>query len=133
MSKVKSTGGSTSYYIIPESAKEIHDLIDHKKMNYSIANIFKACYRLGEKEGAEEIYDLQKIIHFAQRELNKLQEQQAVLEKPLPASTIEAIYTPDGRRLDPQTSYPVAVGVLPTDNTYSVEIPGPRYKFTKED
>ena len=36
-------------------------------MNFALGNIFKACYRFGEKDGAEKIYDLNKIIYFAER------------------------------------------------------------------
>jgi DNA invertase Pin-like site-specific DNA recombinase len=38
-------------------------------MPYGVANIFKACYRLGRKAGNDDEYDLNKIIYFAQREL----------------------------------------------------------------
>jgi hypothetical protein len=65
--KVKSDGGSTSYYELPSSAKELNDLIEYKNMNFALGNIFKACYRFGEKDGAEKIYDLNKIIYFAER------------------------------------------------------------------
>lgn len=66
------SGGSNSYYNIPEGAKNCLDIIDVKQMNYSIANIFKACYRFGEKPDVSKEYDLEKIIFFAQRELDKL-------------------------------------------------------------
>lgn len=36
-------------------------------MDFAIGNIFKACYRLGEKEGTDLLYDLNKIIFFAER------------------------------------------------------------------
>lgn len=65
--KVKSDGGSSSYYELPEDAKELQDLIEHKKMNYARANIFKAAYRIGDKDGNDDIYDLNKIIWFAER------------------------------------------------------------------
>lgn len=65
--KVKSDGGSTTYYELPPGAKELNDLIEHKNMNFALGNIFKACYRFGEKDGAEKIYDLNKIIYFAER------------------------------------------------------------------
>lgn len=65
--KIKSDGGSTSYYELPSGAKELNDLIEHKNMNFALGNIFKACYRFGEKDGAEKIYDLNKIIYFAER------------------------------------------------------------------
>lgn len=65
--KKKSDGGSTDYYKIPAGATDLIDLIEHKKMNFALGNIFKACYRLGEKEGNDLLYDLNKIIYFAER------------------------------------------------------------------
>lgn len=67
--RVKSDGSSTSYYDLPPEAKDLGDLIEFKNMNFNVGNIFKACYRLGEKEGNDLRYDLNKIIYFAQREL----------------------------------------------------------------
>jgi hypothetical protein len=65
--KIKSDGGSTGYYAIPTGATDLIDLIEYKKMSFSLGNIFKACYRLGEKEGNDLLYDLNKIIFFAER------------------------------------------------------------------
>lgn len=70
--KVKSDGGSTSYYLLPEGAIELGDLIEHKNMNFNVGNIFKAAYRLGQKDGNEDAYDLRKIIYFAERELKRI-------------------------------------------------------------
>lgn len=70
--KKTSDGGSTDYYKIPSSAKDLQDLIEHKRMNFSVGNIFKAAYRLGEKAGNDLSYDLRKIIFFAQRELDRV-------------------------------------------------------------
>ncbi len=67
-----SNGGSTEYYKIPSTAKDLQDLIEEKNMNFAIGNIFKACYRLGEKDGTSAAYDLRKIIFFAQRELDRI-------------------------------------------------------------
>lgn len=64
---IKSDGGSTSYYEIPEGAKELNDLIEHKNMSFALGNIFKACYRLGEKADVDVLYDINKIIFFAER------------------------------------------------------------------
>ncbi len=61
-------GGSTDYYKLPPGAKDLQDLIEFKKMNFSQGNIFKATYRLGAKNSDLE-YDLNKIIWFAQRML----------------------------------------------------------------
>lgn len=65
-----SDGGSTDYYTIPEGASDLLDLIEHKKMDFSTGNIFKACYRLGEKSGTSKLYDINKIIFFATRMKN---------------------------------------------------------------
>ena len=67
-------GGSTpSQYALPAGAKELQDLIEHRGMNFAVGNIFKACYRLGTKDGVSAEYDLNKIIFFAKRELARIQ------------------------------------------------------------
>jgi hypothetical protein len=71
--KIVSDGSSTDYYKIPEGAIDLLDLIEFKNMSFGVGNIFKACYRLGEKSGTDEAYDLRKIIFFAQRRLAKLE------------------------------------------------------------
>ena len=63
------TGGSSDYYKLPLGATDLLDLIEHKNMGFGIGNIFKACYRLGDKAGTTRKYDLEKIIFFANREL----------------------------------------------------------------
>lgn len=73
----KSTGWSTSYYELPEDARELQDLIEHKGMNFAVGNMFKACYRLGDKEGTDANYDLNKIIWFATREKERRRQQEA--------------------------------------------------------
>lgn len=70
--KVTSDGGSTDYYTLPKWATELRHLIAFKKMNFNVGNIFKAAYRLGEKQGTDLRYDLNKIIFFAQAELEEL-------------------------------------------------------------
>lgn len=69
---MSSDGGSTGYYRLPDGATDLLDLIDHKQMSFSVGNIFKACYRLGEKAGTDRAYDLRKIVFFATRELEKI-------------------------------------------------------------
>lgn len=64
---IQSDGGSTSYYELPPQVTELNDLIEHKGMSFALGNIFKACYRFGEKDAASRIYDLNKIIYFAER------------------------------------------------------------------
>jgi hypothetical protein len=65
--KIASDGSSSDYYKLPDHAKELGHLIDHKGMSFNRGNIFKACYRLGEKEGVDLLYDLNKIKFFAER------------------------------------------------------------------
>lgn len=72
-SAARNNGGTTDYYAVPPKAETLNDLIDHKNMAWNVANIFKAAYRLGEKETASALYDLNKIIYYAQREIKKLQ------------------------------------------------------------
>lgn len=62
--KVHSDGLSTSYYTLPAHAKELRHLISHKGMSKSRGDIFKACYRLGEKAGTDVMYDLNKMKFF---------------------------------------------------------------------
>jgi hypothetical protein len=62
--KVASDGLSTSYYTIPKHAKELRHLISHKGMSKSRGDIFKACYRLGEKQNTSTLYDLNKMKFF---------------------------------------------------------------------
>lgn len=69
--KQASDGGSTSYYDLPEGAITLNDLIEHKDMSFARGNIFKAAYRLGDKAGNDDAYDLRKIIYFAQRLLDR--------------------------------------------------------------
>lgn len=71
--KVVSDGSSTDYYQLPANSTDLLDLIDHKRMTFGLGNIFKACYRLGEKSGTDAAYDLRKIIFFATRELARVE------------------------------------------------------------
>jgi hypothetical protein len=66
------TGWSSNYYKFPPDSEEIQDLIEYKNMNFAVGNIFKATYRLGEKEGTTVEYDLEKIQYFAERELSRI-------------------------------------------------------------
>jgi hypothetical protein len=70
-----SDGGSSSVYVIPEDATELNDLIEHKNMPFWLGNIFKACWRYGEKTGTTRTYDLNKIIYFAGRGLGIVNKQ----------------------------------------------------------
>ena len=64
--KVASDGLSTSYYRLPIHATELRHLISQKGMSTNRGDIFKACYRLGEKDGTDTKYDLNKMKFFIQ-------------------------------------------------------------------
>ena len=64
--KTSSDGGTTDYYKIPEHSTELRQLISAKAMSKARGDIFKACYRLGEKEGVDVRYDLNKMLFFVQ-------------------------------------------------------------------
>ena len=64
MNQVKSDGAATSYYELPPHASELRHLISYKGMSFSRGNVFKACYRLGEKEGNDLMYELNKMEYF---------------------------------------------------------------------
>ena len=65
-------GGDTDYYLVPPTTKTLHDLIEHKNMNFSLGNIFKAVYRLNDNHHSDQVRELNKIIWFANRELNRI-------------------------------------------------------------
>lgn len=68
--KIISDGKATEYYDFPIGATTLNDLIEFKEMSFARGNIFKAAYRLGEKSGIDDIYDLNKIIYYAERMIN---------------------------------------------------------------
>lgn len=61
---IKSDGGQTAYYHLPSHATELRHLISYKNMSKSRGDIFKACWRLGAKDGASVLYDLNKMKFF---------------------------------------------------------------------
>jgi len=67
-------GGSTDYYKMKPEWKDLQDLIEERGLSYSQANILKCAFtfNVGRHGGTDAIRDLNKIIYFAQRELNRL-------------------------------------------------------------
>lgn len=64
---IKSNGGSSSYYDFLPNEKDLGDVVDRLDMPFSRANLFKACMRLGQKDGTSIDYDLNKMEYFIQR------------------------------------------------------------------
>jgi len=71
--KIASDGGATGYYDLPAGATTLYDLIEHRDMNFSEGNVFKAVYRMGTKEGVDHLYDWNKIKFCAEREIARLE------------------------------------------------------------
>jgi len=67
-------GGKTDYYDLPKDAKCCQDIIEWREMNFQQGNIFKVAFTFncGRHNGTDYRRDLNKIIYFAQRELERL-------------------------------------------------------------
>jgi hypothetical protein len=76
--KVASDGGPSTYYDFPEGCSTLNDLIEYKGMSFAQGNIFKAAYRLGNKEGISLEYDLKKIKYYADRMLAQIEKETKV-------------------------------------------------------
>jgi hypothetical protein len=63
-------GLHSSYYDIPDGAKDLVDLMNHKNMNHSIGEAFCALYRLNDKDTPKR--NLEKVVYYAQRELERI-------------------------------------------------------------
>lgn len=72
LNKVLSGGGGYNYYDLPPNAEQLQDLIEHRNMNGSVKDIFKACYRIGLKDGTTDVYDVEKMVYYSLRELGRL-------------------------------------------------------------
>ena len=72
--KSLNNGGSTDYYKFKENWKECADIIEDREMNYNQGNIFKSafCFNIGRHSGTDYIRELNKIIYFANRELERV-------------------------------------------------------------
>lgn len=66
-------GGPTSYYEC-DKYKELQDIIEDRNMNFAQGNILKAafCFNVGRHEGTTYERELNKIIYFAKRELERI-------------------------------------------------------------
>jgi hypothetical protein len=71
--KLVSDGSSADYYVLPNDAKELQDLISHKNMNAQIGEIFRSCYRYGEVSHSGKLRDAKKIKFYAEAEIKRLE------------------------------------------------------------
>jgi len=70
----ENNGGSTDYYKFDPEWKDCQDIIEDRNMNYAQGNIFKSAFtfNIGRHSGTDYERDLNKIIWFAQRELERI-------------------------------------------------------------
>ena len=78
LSPSKNNGGSTDYYKLKTEWKECADIIEARDMNYNQGNIFKSafCFNIGRHNGTDYERELNKIIYFAERELERIKNEQ---------------------------------------------------------
>lgn len=69
----KSDGSTADYYVLPEAATQLQDLISHRDMNSQIGEIFRACYRYGIVSHSDKMRDAKKIRFYAQAEIERLE------------------------------------------------------------
>jgi hypothetical protein len=93
MSQSKLTGGRVNYYLVPISypqredqppyQAECEDIIDALDLTPDEANIFKAIWRSARarqgtgKPDHKAVYDAEKMVHYANRRLRRLQRETA--------------------------------------------------------
>lgn len=73
MSEHKPGGSTPQQYGLPEHARELQDLIEYRRMNFAVGNIFKACYRRGTCDHSDALRDMRKVKWFAEREIARLE------------------------------------------------------------
>ena len=69
-------GGPTHYYDLEPSWTGAGDIIEGRKMNFNQGTIFKAafCLNIGRHDATDEVRELNKIIYFAKRELQRIKD-----------------------------------------------------------
>ena len=75
--KSLNNGGSTDYYKFKKNWKECQDIIEDREMNFSQGNIFKSafCFNIGRHNATDYTRELNKIIYFANRELERIKKE----------------------------------------------------------
>ena len=69
----RSDGSTASYYVLPDGATELQDLISHRDMNAQIGEIFRATYRYGMASHSDKLRDAKKIKFYAEAEIKRLE------------------------------------------------------------
>lgn len=73
----ENNGGKTDYYKIDTGWKMAQDIIEARNMNFSQGNIFKSSFtfNLGRHNATNYERELNKIIYFANRELQRIKKE----------------------------------------------------------
>jgi hypothetical protein len=70
--RISSDGSTASYYELPPNSEQLQDLISYCDMNGQIAEIFRTCYRYGRAAHSDRLRDANKILFYAQAEVDRL-------------------------------------------------------------
>lgn len=74
MSDTKNFGGKTDYDQVFDGCNDVDDYCSKYNVNFFIGNIIKAAVRLDTKDDGENaIRDLNKILHYAEKEKDRRQ------------------------------------------------------------
>ena len=86
MSNSTNNGGSTDYYKLKRHWKDAMDVIENNDMNYAQGNIFKVAFtfNIGRHEGTTYERELNKIIYFAKRELERIKRNKELVKAGTP-------------------------------------------------
>lgn len=70
-------GGKTDYYQLPDWVKDADDFAEWRGMDFFQGNILKSvwCFNTNRHSGTNEERELNKIIHYAQKRLNKIRKE----------------------------------------------------------
>lgn len=68
-----SDGSTANYYVLPEGATELQDIISAHNMNAQMGEIGRAWMRYGRCPHSPKPRDLKKIIFYAQAELDRIE------------------------------------------------------------
>ena len=70
-----SDGSTADYYVLPEGATELQDLISHRDMNAQLGEIFRAAYRYGVASHSDRMRDAKKIRFYIEAEIKRLEKE----------------------------------------------------------
>ena len=68
-----SDGSTANYYILPEGATQLQDLISFKNMNAQIGEIQRAVYRYGQCGHSDKMRELRKMKFYVEAEMKRIE------------------------------------------------------------